>query len=125
MSCAIVNYANLIIIEFFTIVEEKKSLLQINKDLNKNLQELEIKLADTSDELKKTKEALEVAKNTIKQCRDDNVHLEDKLSECNKEHILQTDAIFSKQKDVIFSNCTFCFLSPLLLFIQYAYFIYR
>ncbi|XP_012230051.1 FK506-binding protein 15 [Linepithema humile] len=80
--------------------EEKKSLLQINEDMNKRLQELVTELTDTKDELKKTKEALEVAKNTIKQCRDENVHLEDKLSKCNKEQILQADAIFSKQKDI-------------------------
>lgn len=61
--------------------------------------------------MKKTKEALEVAKNTIKQCKDENVHLEDKLSKCNKEHNLQADALFSKQKDVIiFSNCILVFL---------------
>lgn len=100
MSYEIVGYANLIIIEFYAIAEERKSLLQINEDLNKKLQELETKLADTSDELKKTKEALEIAKNTIKQCKDENDHLEAKLSKCNKEHVLQADA-FSKQKDVI------------------------
>lgn len=52
--------------------EEKESLLQINKDMNKKLQELETKLNNTNDELKKTKEALEEAKDTIKQCKEKN-----------------------------------------------------
>lgn len=74
-------------------------MLQINKDLNKKLQELEMKLNNTNDELKITKEALEEAKNTIKQCKEKNVSLENRLS--NKEHIFQVDSTSFRQKDVI------------------------
>lgn len=97
-----------IIIELsnYVATEEKESLLQINENLSKKLQELEAKLADTNDELKKTKEALEIAKNTIAQCKEENINLEDRLSKCHREHVLQVDAISSRQKDVmiIFSN---------------------
>jgi len=87
-------------------------LLQINENLSKKIQELETKLADTNDELKKTKEALEVAKNTIAQCKEENVSLEDRLSKCHTEHVFQADAISSRQKDVMitFPNCNFYFL---------------
>ncbi|XP_018045984.1 PREDICTED: FK506-binding protein 15 isoform X1 [Atta colombica] len=77
--------------------EEKESLLQINENLSKKLQELETRLIDTNDELKKTKEALEVTKNTIAQCKEENISLEDRLSKCHKEHVLQADTISCKQ----------------------------
>ncbi|GAB1866012.1 FK506-binding protein 15 [Camponotus japonicus] len=77
--------------------EEKESLLQINKDMNKKLKELGTKLNNTNDELKKTKEALEEAKDTIKQCKEKNVSLENRLS--NKEHIFQVDSTSFRQKD--------------------------
>lgn len=67
--------------------------------MNRKLQELETKLNNTNDELEKTKEALEVAKNTIKQCTEKNVSLENKLS--NREHIFQTDSASFRQKDVM------------------------
>lgn len=103
------------------ITEEKVSLLQINENLNKKLQELEARLTDTNDELKKTKEALEVAKNTIAQCKEENVSLEDRLSTCHREHIFQADKISSRQKDVtiIFILCKSYSLST-----QYILFIY-
>lgn len=80
--------------------EEKESLLQINEELSKKLRELEMRLTDTNDELRKTKEALEVAKNTITQCKEENVSLEDRLSKYHREHVLQADAMSSRQKDV-------------------------
>ncbi|XP_012054333.1 PREDICTED: FK506-binding protein 15 [Atta cephalotes] len=80
--------------------EEKESLLQINENLSKKLQELETRLIDTNDELKKTKEALEVTKNIIAQCKEENISLEDRLSKCHKEHVLQADTISCKQKDI-------------------------
>ncbi|KAG5326209.1 FKB15 protein, partial [Acromyrmex heyeri] len=80
--------------------EEKESLLQINENLSKKLQELETRLTDTNDELKKTKEALEVTKNTIAQCKEENISLEDRLSKCHREHVLQADTISCKQKDI-------------------------
>ncbi|EGI68078.1 PREDICTED: FK506-binding protein 15 [Acromyrmex echinatior] len=80
--------------------EEKESLLQINENLSKKLQELETRLSDTNDELKKTKEALEVTKNTIAQCKEENINLEDRLSKCHREHVLQADTISCKQKDI-------------------------
>ncbi|XP_050445931.1 FK506-binding protein 15 isoform X2 [Cataglyphis hispanica] len=58
--------------------EEKESLLQINKDMSRKLQELETKLNNTNDELDKTKKALEVAKNTIKQCTEKNIEKKNK-----------------------------------------------
>ncbi|XP_050445930.1 FK506-binding protein 15 isoform X1 [Cataglyphis hispanica] len=78
--------------------EEKESLLQINKDMSRKLQELETKLNNTNDELDKTKKALEVAKNTIKQCTEKNVSLENKFS--NREHIFQADSASFRQKDI-------------------------
>jgi len=95
------------------ITEEKESLLQINENLSKKLQELETRLIDTNDELKKTKEALEVTKNTIAQYKEENISLEDRLSKCHREHVLQADTISCKQKDVmiIFPNCKFYSLS--------------
>ncbi|KAM0731858.1 FK506-binding protein 15 [Formica fusca] len=78
--------------------EEKESLLQINKDMNRRLQELETKLSNTNDELEKTKEALEVAKNTIEQCKEKNVSLENRLS--NREHVFQADSTSFRQKDI-------------------------
>ncbi|XP_036140563.1 FK506-binding protein 15 isoform X3 [Monomorium pharaonis] len=80
--------------------EEKESLFQINENLSKKIQELEARLADKSDDLKKTKEALEVAKNTIAQYKEENASLEDRLSQCHKQHVLQVDTISSRQKDV-------------------------
>lgn len=80
--------------------EEKESLLQINEELSKKLRELEVRLTDTNDELRKTKEALEVAKNTITQCKEENVSLEDRFSKYHREHVLQADAMSSRQKDV-------------------------
>ncbi|KMQ84363.1 fk506-binding protein 15 [Lasius niger] len=58
--------------------EEKKSLLQINEDMNRKLQELETKLSNTNEELKNTKEALEAAKNTIKQYKERNIKKKNK-----------------------------------------------
>ncbi|XP_072753914.1 FK506-binding protein 15 isoform X2 [Anoplolepis gracilipes] len=58
--------------------EENESLLQINKDVNRKLQELETKLSNANDELKKTKEALEAAKNTIKECKEKNIEKKNK-----------------------------------------------
>lgn len=74
-------------------------MLQIDKDMNRKLKELETKLNDTNGELKKTKEALEEAKNTIKQYKEKNVSSENTLS--NKEHIFQVDSTSFIQKDVI------------------------
>lgn len=80
--------------------EEKESLLQINENLSKKLQELEVRLTDTNDELMKTKETLKIAKDTIAQCKEENISLEDRLSKCHREHVLQADATSSRQKDV-------------------------
>lgn len=94
----------IIIIELsnYIITGEKESLLQINEDLNKKLKELEAKLIDTNDELKKTKETLKIAENTIVQCKEENISLEDRLSKYHREHILQADASSSfRQKDVM------------------------
>lgn len=103
----------LIIIELsnYVTIEKEDSLLQINENLSKKLQELEARLTDTNNELKKTKEALEVAKNTIAQCKEENVNLEDRLSKCHKEHILQVDAISSRQKDVIITFFNLFFIN--------------
>lgn len=64
--------------------------------MNRKLQELEAKLNNTNYELKKTKEALEEAKNTIKQCKEKNVSLENTLF--NKKHIFQVDSTSFKKK---------------------------
>ncbi|XP_039308363.1 FK506-binding protein 15 isoform X2 [Solenopsis invicta] len=80
--------------------EEKESLLQVNENLGKKLQELEARLTDTNNELKKTKEALEIAKNTIARCKEENTSLENTLSQCHTQHVLQADATSSRQKDV-------------------------
>lgn len=78
---------------------EKVSLLRINDDLKKKVQELETRLTDTNDELRKTKEDLEVAKNTIKQCKEENIALENRLSKYSREIIPQTD-IENKNKEI-------------------------
>lgn len=108
----------LIIIELsnYVTIEKEDSLLQINENLSKKLQELEARLTDTNNELKKTKEALEVAKNTIAQYKEQNVNLEDRLSKCHKEHILQVDAISSRQKDVIITFFNLFFINLIILF---------
>lgn len=96
-------------------------MLQINENLSKKLQELETRLTDTNDELKRTKEALEVAKDTIAQCKEENISLENRLSKYHREHVLQADTTSCKQKDVmiVFFNCKFYSLST-----QYILFIY-
>ncbi|EFN85323.1 hypothetical protein EAI_16007 [Harpegnathos saltator] len=79
--------------------EEKESLLQANENLNTKVQELETRLTDTNTDLKKTQEDLEKAQNIIKQYREENIHLEDKLSKCSKENNFQTD-IENKNKEI-------------------------
>ncbi|KAL0114545.1 hypothetical protein PUN28_011680 [Cardiocondyla obscurior] len=80
--------------------DEKKSLLQINENLNKKLQELEARLTDTNNELKRTKEVLDVAEKTIARYKEENISLENKLSEYRREDLLQADIVSSRQKDV-------------------------
>ena len=105
----------------YIITEEKESLLQVNENLGKKLQELEVRLTDTNDELKKTKEALEIAKNTIARCKEENTSLENTLSQCHTQHVLQADATSSRQKDVmiIFSNLIF---KQLIIFVFSIYY---
>lgn len=93
----------LIIIELLNYVtEEKESLVQVNENLSKKLQELEARLTDTNNELKKTKEALKTAEKTIAQYKEENVSLEDRLSKCHREHVLQAvSSATSRQKDVM------------------------
>lgn len=80
--------------------------MQANENLDKKIQELKTRLTDTNDDLKKTEENLEKAQNIIKQCKEENINLEDKLSKCRKENVLQAD---SRQKDVMitFSNIVY------------------
>lgn len=101
-----------------SIIEEKESLLRVNEDLNKKLQELGTKLANTNDEMKKTKEDLELAKNTIKRYKEENVNLEDRLSEYNREqHIHQTDVISSRY--ILQLNIS-CFISSPIYYVYFT-----
>lgn len=79
---------------------------------------MEVRLTDTNDELMKTKETLKIAKDTIAQCKEENISLEDRLSKCHREHVLQADATSSRQKDVMitFLNYKFYFLSTQYIF---------
>ncbi|XP_029171635.1 FK506-binding protein 15 isoform X2 [Nylanderia fulva] len=82
--------------------EENESLFKINENMIRTLQKYETKLSNTKDELKKSKEALEEAQNTIKQCKEKNASLENRLS--NKEHFCQSDAHLMtslRQQDVM------------------------
>lgn len=80
-------------------------MLRHNEDLNKKLQELQMSLTNTNEELRKTKDDLETARNVVKKYKEKNTTLEDKISQCNKEH-LQSTVISSRQKDVMM--ITFC-----------------
>lgn len=68
---------------------------------------MEAKLIDTNDELKKTKETLKIAENTIAQCKEENISLESRLSKCHREHVLQADATSFRQKDVMIMSYDF------------------
>lgn len=101
-------------------------MLQVNENLNKKVQELETRLTATNDDLKKTKEDLEKAQDIIKQYKEKNTNLEDRLFKYNKENVLQANAMSSKQKDVmiIFFNTIhyhFCIIIISML-IYYVYF---
>lgn len=64
---------------------------------------METKLINVNDELRKTKENLEEAEDTIKQYKEEKVSLENKLSKNEyllKEHTSQVDVASSKQTDV-------------------------
>lgn len=72
-------------------------MLQANADLNKKLRELETNLNKANDELKDTKETLQVALNTMGQYKEENIDLQNKLYKYNRDH--QADEMF-KRSDV-------------------------
>lgn len=86
-------------LNYVIIIEENESLLKMNENMIRIVQEYDTKLSNTKDELKKSKKALEEAQNTIKRYKEKNVSLENRLS--NKEHISQADSTSFRQQDVM------------------------
>lgn len=99
-------------------------MLQVNENLDKKIQELETRLTNTNDDLKKTKEDLGKTQNIIKQYKEENIHLEDKLFKYKKD-VIQADTMSSRQKDVmtIFQYCLLLFRLHMIIICVFIYYV--